>query len=78
MDSLSNILGRKDLTPPQEISKLKAYIFENYGKEADIKLGPKGFTIIVSSSALASTLRLNLPEIKRQLSIKDQLMIRIR
>ncbi len=77
MDSLNSILGNKEFNEPEIIEKLKQYIQLTYNSRSTIKVGPKGVTIIVSSSALANTLRLNMPDIKRRLAIKDRFNIRI-
>ncbi|HEY1644917.1 MAG TPA: hypothetical protein VGF75_00850 [Candidatus Saccharimonadales bacterium] len=78
MDSLSAILGNKDFSEPEEITKLKGYISAKYNSTSEIRQNPKGLTIVVGSSALASALRLNMPQMKRELNISLPLTIRIR
>lgn len=77
MDSINTILGNKEFAEPENIEKLKSYIESEFNSKARIRLNSKGLTIIVNSSALANTIRLQLPQIKRQLNIKDNLYIRI-
>jgi len=77
MDSISSILGDREFNEPESIEKLKGYIESTYSSQPRIRLNTKGLTIIVDSSSLANTLRLELPKIKRQLDIKDNLNIRI-
>jgi hypothetical protein len=78
MDSISSILGDKDFTEPEEVGRLKDYIKSTYNSKSEIRVQPKGLVIIVTSSALAGTLRLNMPEIKRRLNIDVAISIRIR
>jgi hypothetical protein len=78
MDSINTILGDKDFKEPEEFEKLKDYIESIYGSRPEIRLNPKGLVIVVASSGLANSLRLNLPELKRQLNIDQNINIRIR
>lgn len=77
MDSISSILGNKEFNEPPEIEKLKRYVFKTYGYTPMIRINQKGLVVIVNSSALASTLRLSLPAIKRELDIHMVINIRI-
>jgi hypothetical protein len=77
MDNIENIIRVKGFKEPVEISKLKKYILENFDSDSHIQVRSKGFVIIVNSSSLASAIRLKLPEIKRQLSINQDISIRI-
>ncbi len=77
MDSISSILGDKEFNEPIEIEKLKAYIFKAYGYTPTVRLNQKGLVIIANSSALASTIRLSLPAIKKELDINMPINIRI-
>lgn len=78
MDSIKSLLGDKDFSEPEEINNLKQYIKSQYDSYCEIRLNPKGLTIIVESSALANTLRLALPKIQRELSISQGVFVRIR
>ncbi|MHB1864924.1 MAG: hypothetical protein ACYCPS_02025 [Candidatus Saccharimonadales bacterium] len=77
MDTISSLLNGKEYQQPDEIDRLKRYILTEYNSQSTILLTPKGFTILVSSSSLANTIRLNLPRIKKQLAISNRLSIRI-
>jgi hypothetical protein len=70
-------LGNKEFKEPVEIEKLKTYVFKNYGYTPTVRLSQKGLVIIANSSALASTIRLSLPAIKRELDINMPINIRI-
>lgn len=77
MDSISSILGNKEFNEPPEIEKLKAYVSKTYGYTPTVRVNQKGLVVIVNSSSLASTLRLSLPAIKRDLDINVPINIRI-
>ena len=77
MDSLSDILVRKDFDEPPEMAKLKQYIRTKYRQTVGVQVRDKDIVIIVSSSALANTLRLNGPDIKRHCQIDKRLTFRI-
>ena len=77
MDSINKILIDKSFDPPSEIDQLKRFIRDNYQAEAQISVSGQRIIISVDSSALAGSLRLRMPEIKRKLDIKQELSLRI-
>lgn len=77
MDTLSSIIESDRFKEPKDIEKLKRFIIQTYNIEPIIRLKPKGMIIVVNSSSLANTIRLQLPTIKQQLNINYQLSIRI-
>jgi hypothetical protein len=77
MDSLNSILGDKNFDKPTEIDELKRFIRDNYQSESEILIRGHRIIISVSSSALANSLRLRMPEIKRELKIERDLSFRI-
>ena len=76
MDSINKILSNKSLDPPKETDKLKRFIRDNYQAEAQITMKDNRIVISVESSALANSLRLRMPEIKRDLKIEQTLNFR--
>lgn len=77
MDTLSTIIESDRFKEPKDIEKLKRFIIQTYNIEPVIRLKPKAMIIIVNSSSLANTIRLQLPTIKQQLNISYQISIRI-
>jgi hypothetical protein len=77
MDSLFNILASKDFDEPPEINRIKTYIKQQYNAAVGVQLRDRDIVIIVSSSALANTLRLNGPKISRQCELNKRLTFRI-
>jgi hypothetical protein len=77
MDSIFSILGDKDFDEPPEIGAVKKYIRDEYDTEVGVMIHGQSIIISVSSAALANTLRLRAPEMKRRLQIYKRLSFRI-
>jgi hypothetical protein len=77
MDSLFNILGNRDFDEPPEIAMIKRYIKSQYNTEVGVQVRERDIVIVVPSSALANTLRLNGPTIKRYCGVDKRLTFRI-
>lgn len=77
MDSLFNILSKKEFIEPEETERLKKYIKQEYGITVGVQVRDKDIVLIVKSSAAASSLRINSPAIKRELNLDKKLSFRI-
>lgn len=77
MDSLFNILKRKDFDEPPEIASIKKYVMDEFKVEVGVQVREKDIIIIVPSSSLAGTLRLRGPEIKRRCQLDKRLTFQI-
>lgn len=77
MDSLNNILSRKDFDEPSEISSIKKYVKTEFKTDVSVQVRDKDIVIIVPNAALASTLRLRGPDIKRRCQLDKKLSFRI-
>jgi hypothetical protein len=77
MDSLQSILGNKDFDEPPEISSIKKYVQAEYGIAVSVLLRERDIVIIVPSAALANTLRLRSPDLKRRCQLTKRLTFRI-
>jgi len=77
MDSLFNILKKKDFDEPPEISSIKKYVKDEFDVEVGVQVRDKDIIIIVPSSALAGTLRMRGPEIKRRCQLDKRLTFQI-
>jgi len=76
MDSLQDILGKKDFTPPDEIATIKDYIKRRYGSNCRVKLERGTIIVSVPSSALAATIQLERQNLITQCNLKHKLFIR--
>lgn len=58
MDSLQDILGKKNFTPPDEIASVKDFIMRRYKSPSRVRVERDVLIVRVPSSALAATLQL--------------------
>ncbi|HET7529015.1 MAG TPA: hypothetical protein VFJ84_02185 [Candidatus Saccharimonadales bacterium] len=58
MDSLQEILGKRDFTPPDEVAAVKEFIERRYKSPSTVKVERDVLVVRVPSSALAATLQL--------------------
>lgn len=77
MDSLFSILSNKDFDEPPEIASIKKYVQDEFQTAVSVLVRDKDIVIGVPSAALASTLRLRGPDIKRRCQIEKRLTFRI-
>lgn len=77
MDSLLNILGGKDFDEPPEMSSIKKYVKDEFGVSVGVQIRERDIVVMVPSAALANTLRLRGPEIKRRCQLDKKLTFRI-
>ena len=77
MDSLSDILGHKDFDEPPEMASIKKYVQDEFKLEVSVLVRDKDIVIQVPNAALANTLRLRGPDIKRRCQIDKRLTFRI-
>ena len=59
MDSLQDILGGRDFTPPSEIETVQEYVQRRYKSKCRVQLQRGKVIINVRSASLAQTLRLD-------------------
>ncbi len=76
MDSLQEILGKKDFTPPDEIARVKDFISRRYKSPSRVRVERDAVIVRVPSSALAATLQLEQRTLIESCHIKKKLIIR--
>ncbi len=77
MDSLNDILGRKDFDEPPEMASIKKYIQDEFQVAVGVQVRDHDIIIEVPNAALANTLRLRSPDIKRRCQLDKRLTFRI-
>jgi hypothetical protein len=77
MDSLFNILSKKDFDEPPEMTSIKKYVQDEFQIEVGVQVRDKDIIIKVPSAAMANTLRLRGPEIKRRCQLDKRLTFQI-
>ncbi|HVS79176.1 MAG TPA: hypothetical protein VHD84_02725 [Candidatus Saccharimonadales bacterium] len=76
MDSLQDILGKKDFRPPDEIAAVKEFISRRYKSPSRVRVERDVVIIRVPSSALAATLQLEQRRLIEACRLKKKLVIR--
>jgi hypothetical protein len=76
MDSLQDILGNKNFSPPDEITALKDYVFRRYSSRATVKISREAIILSVPSAALAATLQLEREKVIKACGLVKKLVIR--
>jgi len=77
MDSLHNILSQKDFDEPPETAAIKKFVRDEFKTEVSVQVRERDIVVGVPSAALANTLRLRSPEIKRRCQLDKRLTFRI-
>lgn len=78
MDSLFDILKRKDFDLPPEIVAVKTYVREEFNSEVEVVMRGDTEMIIASrSSALIGSLRMHGPRIKKAAKTERRLIFRV-
>jgi hypothetical protein len=77
MDSLHSILSNKDFDEPPEMSSIKKYVQDEFKVVVSVLVRDKDIVIGVPNAALANTLRLRGPDIKRRCQVDKRLTFRI-
>ena len=76
MDSLQDILGQKNFTPPDEITAVKDFITRRYNSKSSVRVERDVLIVHVPSSALAATLQLEQNRMIEACRINRRLIIR--
>lgn len=76
MDSLLDILGRKDFDTPPEVAAIKQYIRQEFDQEVEVTVRDHEIIIAARSSAFINSLSLRGPAIKRAANTNKRLRFR--
>lgn len=76
MDSLQDILGKKNFTPPDEITSVKDFIKRRYNSPSRVRVEREVVIVRVPSSALAATLQLEQRILIESCGLTKKLIIR--
>jgi hypothetical protein len=76
MDSIGEILGKKNFTPPDELAMVKDYVRRRYKSPCTVKLERNAIILSVRSSALAGMLFLERQNLIEACGLKHRLVIR--
>jgi hypothetical protein len=76
MESLQDILGKKDFTPPDEITAVKDFITRRYNSTSTVRVERDVLIVRVPSSALAATIQMEQRILIDKCRINRKLIIR--
>ena len=74
---MSDILHRKSFDEPPEMAAIKKYVEEEFKIKVGVQVRERDIVVNVPNAALANTLRLRGPEIKRRCQLTKRLTFRI-
>ncbi|HWT55673.1 MAG TPA: hypothetical protein VN031_01425 [Candidatus Microsaccharimonas sp.] len=77
-NSLADLLANKDFDEPDEMRAIKQFVQQNYQVDVEVQLHDKQLIITTPSAALANTLRLKLPELRKAAATDKRIVLRIR
>jgi hypothetical protein len=77
-NSLGDLLANKDFDEPAEMKAIKAFVQQNYQTSVEVQMREKEIIVTTPSAALANTLRLKLPELRKAAATDKKILLRIR
>jgi hypothetical protein len=77
MDSLNDILSRKDFDEPPESMAIKKYVREQFDETVAVTVREREIIIAAPSASLANTLRMRVLALRRLVGNKRRLVFRI-
>ncbi|GEM_PF-429593 len=77
MDSVKDILAKKDLDKPTELTALQEYCQELFDFKPKVAVKKDAIWLYTPNGILATELRMRLPEINRRCGLTKKLVIKI-
>jgi len=77
VDSISDLLGKYNPQPPDEMTAVKRYIFKEFKAESSVSIRGETLIITVNSASLANMLRLRIIQLRKITGGKKHLVFRI-
>lgn len=77
MQSLQDILGKKDFDQPLEIDMIKTFVRKKFSCDVGVNVQAYSITITTSSASLAGSLRPHIHKLKKELDTDKKIFIRI-
>jgi hypothetical protein len=77
-NSLADLLASKDFDEPAEMRAIKQFVLQNYQADVEVQIREKELIVTTTSAALANTLRLKMPELKKAAATDKRIVLRIR
>lgn len=77
MDSLTDILSRKDFDEPIESTVIKRYVQEKFDETVAVTIHEREIIIATPNATLAGTLRFKVLELRKLLDTNKRLVFRV-
>jgi hypothetical protein len=77
-NSLADLLASKDFDEPAEMRAIKQFVLQNFQADVEVQIREKELIVTTTSAALANTLRLKMPELKKAAATDKRIVLRIR
>lgn len=75
MDNISDLLAGRNLSEPPESKIVKDFVLKKYNEVVSVKVELNKIVILVKNSALAGSIRMNIPEIQKACDTKKRIVI---
>lgn len=76
-DSLANILMNRNFDEPEEVTSIKNFVMEKWGKSVAVTVREKDILIAAQGAAFAGALRMQARQMQRAAGTTKRLVIRI-
>jgi ribosomal protein L31E len=77
-NSLADLLSNKDFDEPNEMRAIKQFVQKHYQVDVEVQIRDKELIVTTPSAALANTLRLKMPELRKVAATDKKIVLRIR
>jgi hypothetical protein len=77
-NSLADLLAKKDFDEPPEMQAIKQFVADRFQEDVEVLVRERDIIVTTSSAALASTLRLNVTELRKIAETEKRITFRIR
>ncbi|MBC7582046.1 hypothetical protein H7097_04245 [Aeromicrobium sp.] len=76
--SLADLLANRDFEEPAEMLAIKKFVHDAYQSEVEVQIRDSEIIVTTPSAALANTLRLKLPQLRKAAETEKKIVLRIR
>ncbi len=77
MDTMKQLLSKRDPSIPKEVGLIKTYVQEQFKSDVTVLVQPTQIIVSAANAALAGTLRLHTHQLAELCETKKRLIIRI-
>ena len=76
MDSLQDILAKRDFTKPESIDFIQNYVYEKYGAKVTVIENEKNILVKTGNSSLSSMIHMERINLQRLIGTKKSIIVR--